>query len=63
MPFDKFLDDIGASLFPVELDAHMVLTREMHGVSGPEKALSQQFTKDFVSFVTDLPRTLRVPGK
>lgn len=47
-----FLDELGPNWFPVELDAHMVLTREMNGVVGPEKALSQQFAKDFVKFVT-----------
>jgi hypothetical protein len=48
----EFLDQIGPHWFPVELDAKLVVDREIGNVRSPEACLSTRFAKDFFSFVT-----------
>jgi hypothetical protein len=48
----EFLDQVGPHWFPVELDAKLVVDREINRIHSPEACLSTRFAKDFFNFVT-----------
>ncbi|MGE0361455.1 MAG: hypothetical protein AB7H93_12190 [Vicinamibacterales bacterium] len=47
-----FLDGVGPNWFPVELDAHAVVGRELQGGVGPEACVSEKFAKDLIRLAT-----------
>ena len=48
----EFLDEIGPHWFPVELDPHMVATRETQGITGSEAVIATDFMKQYFTVRT-----------